>query len=216
MGNSTRWATKKRRDWIASQLSSVHFCAFAITTAGLMATACRESPTQPSSSTPATATLTFQVAAGAGNAADGGNYSTVNAGFGASVRSICPPNPNIPGSGCLELRVQVRGTDGRLCELWAAPPVGNPLRVGSYPKAAFGLAFDTAGFSFKGGRAGTSCGDNTAAFTIHELESASTGIVTRLHMTFEQTCLSGFPPAVGEFGKGTGELWVIDGTAPFQ
>ena len=30
------------------------------------------------------------------------------------------------------------------------------------------------------------------------------------HTTFEQTCLSGFPPAVGEFGKGTGELWIVD------
>jgi hypothetical protein len=197
-------------------MSSVYLCAFVITTAGLMAPACRESPTQPSSSAPATSTLTFQVAAGAGNAADGGSYSTTNAGFGASVRPLCPPNPNIPGSGCLDLRVQVRGTDGRLCELWATAPVGRPLGVGSYPKAAFGVAFDTAGFSFKGGREGTKCGDNTAAFTIHELESASSGVVTRLHMTFEQTCLSGFPPAVGEFGKGTGELWIVNGAASIQ
>jgi len=196
--------------------SSVYLCAFVVATAWPTATACRESPTQPSSSVPATSTLTFQVAAGAGNSADGGSYSTANAGFGASVRTTCPPSTNIPGPGCFELRIQVRGTDGRLCELWAVPPVGNPLRVGSYPKASFGPAFDSAGFSFKCGRQGTTCGDNTAAFTIHELESASSGVVTRLHMTFEQTCLSGFPPAVGEFGKGTGELWIVDGTAPFQ
>ena len=195
--------------------SSVYLCTFVIATAWPTATACRESPTQPSSSTPATSSLTFQVAAGAGNAADGGSYSTANAGFGASVRTTCPPSTNIPGPGCFELRVQVRGTDGRLCELWAVPPVGNSLRVGSYPKASFGPAFDSAGFSFKCGREGTKCGDNTAAFTIHELESASSGVVTRLHMTFEQTCLSGFPPAVGEFGKGTGELWIVDGAAPF-
>ena len=91
-----------------------------------------------------------------------------------------------------------------------------PLVVGSYPKASFGVAFDNAGFSFKGGREGTTCGDNTAAFTIHELESASSGVVTRLHMTFEQTCLSGFPPAVGQFGKGTGELWIVNGAASIQ
>ena len=68
-------------------MSSVYLCAFVITTAGLTATACRESPTQPSSSAPATSALTFQVAAGAGNAADGGSYSTANAGFGASIRT---------------------------------------------------------------------------------------------------------------------------------
>jgi len=119
--------------------SSVYLCTFVIATAWPTATACRESPIQPSSSTPATSSLTFQVAAGAGNAADGGSYSTANAGFGASIRTTCPPSTNIPGPGCFELRVQVRGTDGRLCELWATAPVGRPLGVGSYPKAAFGV-----------------------------------------------------------------------------
>ena len=46
------------------------------------------------------------------------------------------------------------------------------------------------------------------------MQSNASGIVTRLHLTFEQTCLGGTPPTVGFFGKGTGELWIIDGTTP--
>jgi hypothetical protein len=37
----------------------------------------------------------------------------------------------------------------------------------------------------------------------------------QFHMTFEQTCLGGFPSAVGFFGKGTGELWIVNGIAGF-
>ena len=77
-------------------MSSVYLCAFVITTAGLMATACRESPTQPSSSVPATSSLTFQVAAGAGNAADGGGAGTANAGFGASIAHDLPAQHEHP------------------------------------------------------------------------------------------------------------------------
>jgi len=125
------------------------------------------------------------------------------------------PNPNIAGSVCPDLMALVRGTDGRQCQMWIFAPNGTTLRVGSYPKAAFSPAADTAGFFFNCARAGTTCGDNASAFTIQELQSNASGVVTRLHLTFEQTCLGGTPPAIGFFGKGTGELWIIDGTTPF-
>jgi hypothetical protein len=99
--------------------------------------------------------------------------------------------------------------------MWAFAPIGKTLTVGSYPVAAFSPTTERAGFFLNCGRAGTTCGDNASSFTIQELQSNSSGVVTRLHMTFEQTCLGGFPPTVGFFGKGTGELWIVNGTTPF-
>jgi hypothetical protein len=98
-------------------------------------------------------------------------------------------------------------------------PRGARLGVGTYLNAGAGPTSSTAGFSLGCERAGTLCfSDSTGAFTISELQatSAGVGVVTRLHMTFEQTCLSGTPPTVGAFGKGTGELWIVDGTMPFS
>jgi hypothetical protein len=186
--------------------------AFLLTAAALASSACDKSPTAPS---PPTSTLTFQLAEGTANSAFSLNYTTANATFGANVRTTCVPNPNIAGSVCPDLMVLVRGTDGRQCTMWALAPIGQALRVGIYPRAAFSRTADAAGFFFNCARAGTACGDNASTFTIRELQSNADGVVTRLHMTFEQTCLGGFPPAVGPFGKGTGELWIIDGTTPF-
>jgi len=183
-------------------------------TAEIVIAGCGGSSMQPSP--PATSTLTFQVAAAALNPADSGSYTTASATFGASVRTTCVPDPNVPNSVCPDLMVLVRGTDGRSsCQLWAFAPAGRSLNVGSYPKAAASYSADTAGFLFNCSRGGTACNGNVSSFTIHELQSNPNGVVTRLHMTFEQTCLGGFPPAVGPFGKCTGELWIIDGTAPF-
>ena len=75
-------------------------------------------------------------------------------------------------------------------------------------------AADTAGFSINCARAAIQCGgNNVSSFTLHELQSNPSGVVTGLHMTFEQTCLDG-ALAVGFFGKGSGELWIVDGAAP--
>jgi hypothetical protein len=197
-----------------------HLCALLLATAALTA-ACSKPPTQPSPPAPGTSTLTFQVAAAAGNPADSGSYTTANATFGASVRTTCVPNPNIANSVCPDLTAVVRAKDGpafspppRQCVMWAFAPIGSTLRVGSYPKAEFYPAGDAAGFFINCARAGTECGPNVSSFTLHELQSNPSGVVTRLHITFEQTCLGGFPPAVGFFGKGSGELWIVDGTAP--
>jgi hypothetical protein len=35
-------------------------------------------------------------------------------------------------------------------------------------------------------------------------------------MTFEQTCSSIDTHSTSGFGKGTGELWIINGTTPFR
>ena len=131
------------------------------------------------------------------------------------------PNPNIAGSICPDLTAVVRAKDGpafspppRQCVIWAFAPIGGTLRVGSYPKAAFVPGADTAGFSINCALAATQCGgNNVSSFTLHELQSNPSGVVTRLHMTFEQTCLDG-ALAVGFFGKGSGELWIVDGAAP--
>jgi hypothetical protein len=187
-------------------------CALGLVAA---AAACDKSPTAPSAPAPPTSTVVFDLAAGQGNSAFSLSYTTANATFGASVRTTCVPNPNIAGSVCPDLMVLIRGTDGRQCTMWVLAPSGQTLRIGSYPKAAFSPTADTAGFFFNCARAGTTCGDSASSVTIHELRSNPDGVVTRLHMTFEQTCLGGFPPALGFFGKGSGELWIVDGASPF-
>ena len=102
--------------------------------------------------------------------------------------------------GCRGRPPFVRGTDGRECSMWAFAPISSTLRVGSCPKAAFSPAADTAGIFFNCARAGTTCGDNASSFTIHELESNPSGVVTRLRMR-EQTCLGGFPPLLDSLGR---------------
>lgn len=173
-----------------------------------MATACK-SPSQPTAPAPATSTLTFQVAAGSLNAADSGSYTTANATFGATSRTTCVPDPNIAGSFCPDLVAIVRGNDNRQCTLIASAPPGTAFGPGTFSKS--GVSSPTF-FQFNCARAGTTCGsDNNSVFTVHEIKS-NAGTVSRLHLTFEQTCLGGTPSAVGPFGKGTGELWIIDGT----
>lgn len=179
------------------------------------AAACDKSPTAPSAPPPPTSTVAFDLAAGQGNPAFSLSYTTANATFGASVRTTCVVNPIIAGSVCPDLMVLIRGTDGRQCSMWVLAPIGQTLRTGSYANAAFSPTADTAGFFFNCARAGTTCGDSASSVTIHELRSNPDGVVTRLHLTFEQTCLGGFPPALGFFGKGIGELWIVDGASPF-
>jgi hypothetical protein len=187
----------------------------------LAAQACGSSQPSPSSTTtsspaPAVSTFTFDVAAGPRNPADGGSFTTANASFGADEFTTCVPNPSL-GTTCPDLAVSVRGTNGRTCVFIVFAPLGAKLGVGTYISAGAGPTSSTAGFSLGCARAGTTCGgDSTGAFTISELQATSAGVITRLHMTFEQTCLGGTPLAVGPFGKGTGELWIVDGTMPFS
>jgi hypothetical protein len=168
-------------------------------------TGCR-SPSAPSA--PPTSSLTFQVAAASFNPADSGSYTTANATFGATARTNCVPNPNIAGHFCPDLVAIVRGTDNRMCTLIAAAPPDRTFGPGTFTKV--GTASLTF-FTFNCARAGTTCSDSNASFTVHELKSSG-GIVTTLHLTFEQTCLGGFPPALGPFGRATGELWIVNGT----
>jgi hypothetical protein len=121
------------------------------------------------------------------------------------------PDPNIAGSFCPDLVAIVRGSDSRMCTLIASAPAGRAFAAGSTFSTSTPGTSGSAFFTFNCARAGTTCGDRNATFTVHEL-SSNDGLVTRLHLTFEQTCLGGFPPAVGPFGKGTGELWIVDGT----
>jgi hypothetical protein len=174
----------------------------------MLALSCGKSPSAPSVQAPPTSTLTFHVAAAALNSTDSGAYTTANAKFGATVRTTCVPDPNIAGSFCPDLHAIVRGSDNRMCSLIASAPAGTPFGRGTFTTS--GSASPTF-FMFNCARAGTTCGASNATFTVHEL-SSSGGIVTRLHLTFEQTCLGGTPPSVGPFGLGTGELWIIDGT----
>jgi hypothetical protein len=172
-----------------------------LTATALLAIACgSKSPVQPSPMGPTTSSLAYQVAAGAGNPATSGAYTTANATFGASVRTTCVPNPNILGSVCPDLMVRVRGNDNRLCTMWAFAPVGRTLTVGSYPTAAFSPTNERAGFFLNCGSAGTTCGDSASSFTVDKLQSNASGVVTRLHLTFEQTCLGGFPPSCPDPG----------------
>jgi hypothetical protein len=41
------------------------------------------------------------------------------------------------------------------------------------------------------------------------MATAPSGVVTRLHVTWEQIC------RFGSNGKMTGELWIVDGTNPY-
>ena len=176
-----------------------------------LGTACK-SPSAPTTKAPApaTSTLTFQVQAASLNPADSGAYTTANATFGATARTTCVPDPIIAGSFCPDLVAIVRGSDNRMCQLIASAPAGRPFAPGNTYTTVFPVTVGSTFFTFNCAHAGTTCGDKNAAFTVHELSSTD-GLVTRLHLTFEQTCLGGFPPAVGPFGKGTGELWIIDG-----
>ena len=193
-------------------MKGFHLCAWLFTAEIVMA-GCGGSSMQPSG--PGSSTLTFQVAAGALNPADSGSYTTATANFGASVQT-CTPTPETAGKVCPDLGVFVRGTDGRQCVMWAFAPVGKPFAVGSYPNAGFSATAAAPGFFFNCGRGGTTCADSISSFTIHELQANSSRLVIRLHMTFEQTCLAGSPPNLGPFGKGTGELWIVNGSTPFS
>lgn len=179
---------------------------------------CKEkasTPTSPSAAAPSSSTLTYQVAAGTVHGATSGNYTTANASFRGSVRTNCVPNPNIAGSVCPDLLIHVQPVNEVFCQLWAFAPAGETLRIGSYPRAQRGPSAGVAGLSFNCAKGGTTCNWSVGQFTVHQLQSDPSGTVTRLHLTFEQTCASIDTLSTAGFGKGTGELWIVNGTTPF-
>jgi hypothetical protein len=122
--------------------------------------------------------------------------------------AACGKSPTRPG------RPDSRQRGARVPHLDLWPDGSHVRRRRPYSKAAAVRTSDTASFSLSCSIAGTGCGDRTAAFTIHELQSDTAAVITRLHLTFEHTCLGGSPPVVGEFGKAAGEIWIVDGSTP--
>lgn len=184
----------------------------------LAAAGCGKSPTQPSQTAPATSSLNFQVEAGQANAAYSRSYTTETATFGAGVNPSCVPNPSIAGSYCPDLlgfvRPNATGPNAERCQFIISAPRGQQLRPGTY-RAARVPRDGEAEFSVNCARGGTTCGESTARFILGEMATAASGVVTRLHVTWEQSCLNGTPPSTGFYGKMTGELWIVDGTTPF-
>lgn len=131
------------------------------------------------------------------------------------MRTTCVPNPNIAGSVCPDLMVRVvPSSDRGACQLWAFAPQGESLRVRRAYQAQRGNRTGFAGLDFNCS-GGPQCNWSVGQFTIQELASDATGIVTRLHITFEQTCADIFTLSTAGFGVATGELWIVNGTRPF-
>jgi hypothetical protein len=174
-------------------------------------------PSSPSSQAPTTSLLAYHVNAGAGNAETSAAYTAENATFGGEVRTTCVPNPNL-GTLCADLRLRVvPATGSRVCQLLIFAPVGQTLVPGSYLAESFARQ-GVAGFDLNCAIAGLTCGQSAGQFTLHELKSdPSSGIVTRLHITFEQTCSAGGLATLNTSlaGKATGELWIVNGTRGF-
>jgi len=187
----------------------------AVAIAAISATACGDSatPTSPTPPAPLTSSLKYEVPAASAHSAAAGDYTTENATFRGSVRTTCVPNPFIAGSVCPDLMVVVQPVSDRFCQLWVFAPVGETLAVRSYPSQG-GPSAGTAGLSFNCARGGTTCNWSVGNFTVHELQANATGTVTRLHLTFEQTCAQIDTLSTAGFGKLVGELWIINGIMP--
>jgi hypothetical protein len=179
--------------------------------------ACGGNSTPPGPSptpAPSTSSLVYSVPAGTTHSASSGNYTTDNAVFGGTVRTTCVPDPTIAGSVCPELMVLVRPFNTTHCSLWIDPPAGERLTPRSYRAERFAKQ-GIAGFSMNCARGGTTCNMSVGRFTLHELASNAAGVVTRLHVTFEQTCSNNDGSLYGA-GTMTGELWIVNGTRGFQ
>jgi len=124
------------------------------------------------------------------------------------------PNPNIAGSYCPSLQVLVRPFNDSTCQFFVDPPVGEPLMPRAYAVAQRLASAGVAGFSMNCSKGGTACNWSVGQFALYELQANVDGVVTRLHITFEQTC-SNIDGSLYGSGKGTGELWIIDGNKGF-
>ena len=169
---------------------------------------------EPTSPSPATSSLVYSVPAGAGHVAGSGNFTEVNASFGGDVRTTCVPDPNIAGSTCPDLMVLVRPFSDSLCQLFIYAPIGQQLTARSYLRAQRFPSAGVAGFNINCAKGGTACGWSVGQFTIHQLRSNANGVITKLHITYDQTCSNNDGTLYGA-GTATGELWIVNGTKGF-
>jgi hypothetical protein len=110
---------------------------------------------------------------------------------------------------------RVPATTGRQCQLWAFAPPGETLAVGRTYQSQRGAKPGVAGLDFNCS-GGPNCNWSVGQFTIRELQSTAAGIVSRLHMTFEQTCADISTLSTAGSGRATGDLWIVNGAAPFN
>jgi hypothetical protein len=110
---------------------------------------------------------------------ESGNYTRDNATFEADLRT---------DQFGVFLWVKVIPPTGSLCQLFIAPPRGQPLTVGSYPATMRWPAVgnpQVPGLDFS---CGNGCNTSDGNFVIRELTPTNVGPVQRLDVTFEQTC----------------------------
>lgn len=89
---------------------------------------------------------------------------------------------------------------GEVWDLLVRPPLGQDLVVGATYTASTAAETSTiANLMFSGT---FTCGDSTSHFTILDLAFGSTGVLTRVHMTFDETCN-------GASAGLRGELWFV-------
>jgi len=94
------------------------------------------------------------------------------------------------------------------CALSIYAPVGEKLATRSYSTQRL-PAGGMAGLDFNCAKGGTTCNWSVGQFTLYELQADSSGTVTRLHVTFEQTCADIDTLSTAGRGKVVGDLWIL-------
>jgi hypothetical protein len=107
--------------------------------------------------------------------------------------------------------VVVKPLSETFCQFFIDPPTGEALTPRVYSVAQRLASPGVAGFSMNCATGGTTCNWSVGQFTLYELQADVNGVVTRLHVSFEQTCSNTDGSLYGS-GKAVGELWIINGT----